>query len=181
MIFKDINKTLFGKEVKFPIDEKLSIIIGPNGSYKTLTLELLREYFTEQGENVLYFEAERRLMVTKDQIEAAVVMNKLMYDNFFNEIDLNASLIAIDREYETYMNRGTTQLLNFLTQITLSEECMVMIDMPERNLDMHAKYIIIKAILSISNVKKLIIVTHQPEIINGHTDKVIEINTCLNS
>lgn len=165
--------------VRFPVEEELVLIHGINGNYKTNTLELLAKYYISKGENVLYFPTDRILNVTRKQIDGAVVMNKLAYENFFNTINLQAAMFNIEAEYGDFINRGTTQLLNFLTNIIIEEDVTVLIDTPEINLDMYAKRNLVDSIKSLENVKRLVMVTYNPEIIDEYTGEMINIEECL--
>lgn len=176
----ELDEKLFDAiKVRFPVEDELTIIHGLNGNYKTYTAEALARYYKNKGENVLFFPTFRILTVTKEQIDSAIVMNKLAYENFFNQMNLSDALRGIEREFGDYINRGTTQLLNFLTNIIVEEDATVIIDTPEVNLDMYAKRNFVDAIQSLENVKRLILITHQPEIIEDKTSTMINIEQCL--
>lgn len=183
--FVDINKKLFGRyPVKFPINEPLIAIHGTNGTGKTKTLEALKEYFEEQGENVVYFDADRYLDLTKDQIISYSVAYNLMQDkNVFEKHRLNIDDPYLEMYIGQRIRSGMIQMINFIcTIVAAPENCVVLIDTPESNLDMYKKREFVDIIKGIDNVKKLILVTHHPEIIGEMSwkNQIVDIKDCVN-
>lgn len=182
--YTDINKKLFGEyPVKFPVNEPLLAIHGTNGTGKTKTLELLKEYFEEQGEHVIYFGHERYFDLTKDQILASSVAYSLMEDkNVFEKHRLNIDDPYLEMYIGQKISSGMIQMINFICTIVLApENCVVLIDTPESNLDMYKKRDFVDIIRKIDNVKKLILVTHHPEIIGDLSwkNQIVNIENCI--
>lgn len=177
----EIIGKMFNKyEVRFPIDNKLTILHGKNGTGKTKVLETLSKYWEEKNRNVLFFAEDRVLKVKKEQIESIFTMFKMFDDDFFNHASIQSALFNIEEEYGFYINRGTTQQLNFYTQIALAgEDVHLLIDYPEKNLDMLAQRKLIKSLLYFENIKKIVIVTHSPEIIGHLREECLSITECV--
>jgi len=192
-----INKKLFDQyPIYFPLEDKLTIIIGHNGSGKTKLLESMRYYYTEQGENVVYFPYPRTLDVTYEefkkvleQTESLVVLNQLSergYDLDFikkwrlDQIDESVLEQEFKWSYSNYINSGTMQAINFLTQImNAGPDVIVMIDFPEISMDNIKRRNFADDMLNLPNVKKLIMVTHCPEILGGHREYVWDVENLV--
>jgi predicted ATP-dependent endonuclease of OLD family len=178
--FIDLNKKLFNKyPVKFPIEEDLIILIGENGTGKTKTLEAVNEYFKEHGENTLYFPYNRKLTVTKEDIIKTKSMSKLLNINIFDTFDIKLNRLQYIKK-GTFINSGFVQIINFITNIMfLKEESIILIDLPEKSLHTTIRRKFINEIQKLPNIKKLIIVTHSPEIIVENSGSAIDIEYCV--
>lgn len=178
-----LEKTLFDHfSVSFPVENSLSIVIGPNGSYKTKTLELLFEYFLERNENVLFFPDEnRQFFLTEEDIEKVVHYKDIKSKfSIVEKHELDLSLLKPESFYGKVITSGYLQLANIVCSILLQEEpTVVIIDMPERNLSIAWQNNLINDLLSLPNVKKLIVATHSPSILSSHWGNCIKIEDCV--
>lgn len=168
-------------DVDFPIHNKLNIIIGPNGSYKTCTLNLLYNFYISNNENVLFFESDRYFNINNKEQE--LIKSWLLLDSL-NQSQLTL-LKNIDFKYDfinygDYINSGKAQLLNFYYQIKKNgKNAHVIIDFPEKNLDIYSKRKFISFFKDCNDIKTLTIVTHSPEIISSYRDYIIDIKNIL--
>ncbi|MFW6007688.1 MAG: hypothetical protein ACOCP8_00370 [archaeon] len=180
---KYIGKLFNKYKVNFPIEEDIVIIIGMNGTGKTKTLELLRNYYLNNKDNVLYFPSDRILTITKDDAESVETsietMLKLMgsqYPIYFKDY----RNFKYTKKGE-YINNGILQFQNFVTNIALGgKNLKVLIDMPEINLDLNKENLFIKTLTLFSNIKQLVIVTHSPSIMSTYSDKAYDIEKIVN-
>lgn len=175
---------LFDKyEVNFPVENDLSIITGMNGTGKTQTLLLLKKYFEEQGENVLYFPADRKSNVTIEDLDAFEVMYALSSgESLLTKYDLKSPLMADDlaEVYGDYIRSGFVQIANFYCNIMKAKpNTIVLIDTPERSLHVLIKRHLINDLIKMQSVKKLIVVTHCPEILGSYWDNNVDIENCV--
>lgn len=175
-----LDEKLFGNKVEFPINEDLVIIHGYNGTGKTKTLEILKRYFEKQNENVIYFDIDRCLNITKEQAVGVITMYNLMSDNPLKKIDISLDDFRYFPKIGEYINNGHLQIINMITQIELAnKQSIVLIDCPEINLHISLRKLFINIITSMNKVKKLIVVTHSPEIITYNLDNAIDIENCV--
>lgn len=180
-----LDRYLFNQyPICWPFEDKLTIITGINSGGKTKLLESMSDYFTEQHEYVLYFPVDRQLNIdfynfkmAWDKLDSLNIMNRLSesdYDYDFTQkwsIDMYTLEVYLKMHQYTYINTGLYQAINFVVNIMNSNHNnIVMIDMPEKNLDMYKKRSILNDLLILPNVKKLIVVTHSPEIISNHME-----------
>lgn len=178
-----LNRFLFHKyPISWPLDEKLTIITGVNGSGKTKLLESMSEYFIQQQENVLYFPVDRILNIdffsfktAWDKLESINIMNKLCDDDYDYDLTKKWSINIYALEIYLKMNQynnidsGLYQAINFIVNImNYGDNVIAIIDMLEKNLDMYKKKSIIEDLLHLPNIKKLIVATHSPEVISRH-------------
>lgn len=190
-----LNKKLFDSyPIKFLINDRMVIIVGPNGTGKTRLLESMRDYFYENGENVLYFPNYRKSTITYDDYQNAVdKIDSIALANKLSEKSYNIDLVKkwrlskqdyptlerdLEFQYGSYINSGTIQAANFLTKIVNGgENLIVIIDLPEVSLDHLKRRTLLKDIFNIPNVMQLIVVTHCPEILGEHEDCTWDIKT----
>jgi AAA15 family ATPase/GTPase len=185
--YVDINKKLFDKyPIKFPVDEKLSVIYGYNGTGKTYTLEALKEYFEEQGENVIYFPTDRYFNLSEDEVDAIMVMATLTDDkNIFSRFGINLQPWDYADRKDTYIDSGYLQVVNFVGTIMLAKKpSIVLIDTVERSLHVSLKRIFLKALMRLDNTKKLIVTAYSPEVFDDLYDYdgeyEVPIKKCVN-
>ena len=90
-----LNKKLFDSyPIKFPINDGMVIIVGPNGTGKTRLLESMRDYFYDNGENVLYFPNYRKSTITYDDYQNAVdKIDSIALANKLSEKSYNIDLV----------------------------------------------------------------------------------------
>lgn len=75
-----------------------------------------------------------------------------------------------------FINRGDVQLDYFYCKLKMLEEpSIVLIDLPERNLDFASQKDFLNFILSFKNISKLIVTTHAPSIIRNYLNYVIDV------
>jgi predicted ATP-binding protein involved in virulence len=177
---KHIGKLFNRYDVNFPVDESLTIVIGSNGSGKTKTLELVTEYFTKKGENVLYFPSDRYLSIDQDQIDSVLTMHKLIDNNVFERFGINH--VNLNHYEKGYITSGHVQIMNMLCPIMLNpdREYVVIIDEPERNLHLTNKRKIVDVIYDLKNVKKLILSTHSPEVVGSYRNETRDMKEIVN-
>jgi archaellum biogenesis ATPase FlaH len=172
---------IFDKDFNFPIEEKLKIVFGENGSGKTLALRKLASYFIEHGENVLYFPSERIFTADPETIRNAVyglLVNKKLcgedpYKKYgFVKSSIEYDLDHLEQYHNQYITSGIIQWVNFFGNIVSNadKEVIVIIDSPERSLHIRVQRNFVDDILELSNVKKLIICTHDPSMLGNHGD-----------
>ena len=182
---------IFNKSFNFPIENRLSIIIGMNGTGKTLALRKLKEYFEQNNENVVYFpEPEKRILYGDPQEIKTILHNNFDLEllnpentikNNFNMAYLNYAIDNIENYLNDYIDSGYIQIINFLYHILRAEkESIILIDTPETNFDIIVQHNLLDYILSLCTVKKLIVCTHSPSIINNNWDSsIVEIENCI--
>lgn len=193
-----LDRKLFGQyPIKFPLEDGIVIIIGPNGGGKTKLLESMRDYFYEQNENVVYFPSYRTLNITYDDYQSAVEkIDSIALANKLGEKKFNLDLVKkwrlseqdnptlkwdFEYQYKSYINSGSLQAANFLTKIVNGgENLIVMIDLPEISLDHWKRRSLLEDIFNIPNVMQLIVVTHCPEILGEHRDYAWDIAKLCN-
>ena len=138
--------------INFPLKNELSIIIGSNGSGKTKLLEILNRHYQSKNTNVIYFSDQRRFEVKEDDFMNHYLMWKLTEQDNKNE----------------FIYSGITQLVNFFGKILMAKKnTIVLIDEVERNLHIAIQHDLLNSLLTMSNIKKLIVTTHSPAIIGN--------------
>lgn len=166
--------------VSFPMEEDLTILVGENGSGKTNLLKLLKEHWEEEGKEVLYFPAER--LFTK---KAHTSLWYLFDDKLLTKYNLKKDLMHPAEMEGHYIHSGYYQILNFFGTIMnhleqVNKEVIVIIDEPERNMQLENQSMLLEDILSMGLVNKLVVATHSPFIIDKNwRDKVINVENCL--
>lgn len=175
--------------IKFPVDEQLVMVIGSNGTGKSYMLEAMRDYFIKKGENVVYFPPHRILDITYQDAQKALAaldslaimstLSEAHYDlNLFGKWGLKLDMMEFDMKmyYGNYIGSGFVQLVNFLTKIiNAGPDTIVLIDTPETSIHYGIRRNFIDDLLHLGNIKKLIAVTHQPEILSNHWEETWEI------
>lgn len=179
--FKDIG-VLFGKyPVRFPVEQKVSIIHGYNGTGKTKVLELLNDYYKKQGESVLYFPVDRIFNLSEEEVESIIVMSAMLNEkDIFSMLDIQLQPWDYEGKKGKYIDSGYLQIVNFVGTIMLAKKpSIVIIDNVERGLHPLIRKIFLRAILALKNTKKLIVSTYSPEIITNLEKYVIHIEQCV--
>ena len=168
-----IGKIFNEYNVKFPLENKLSIIIGENGTGKTKSLECLYDYLIENEDcKTIFLEEYRFKLFNKDDIASLKMLIKLQ------EIEIDDSCFNIDHNYYQlgeFLTSGKEQFLNMLYAASKCINGNLLIDLPESNLSLHLQGQLINTLLSF-DLKRLVIVTHSPEILGNYYDKAIEID-----
>ena len=179
---------IFDKDLNFPVENKLSIIIGAHGTGKTLTLKRLKEYFEQHDENVIYFPEPENRILTGDINEIKMILENNFslelldpnIENYFQMDTVNWILNRLELYINDYIDSGYVQLINFLYNILkVDKESIVIIDTPEAGLDIIVQRNLLQYLLNLCNTKKLIVCTHSPTIIDKYWDKVIDIGNCI--
>lgn len=177
-----IGKLFERYDVEFPVENTLSVIHGTNGTGKTKTLELLKEYFEEKGENVIYFEADRNFTVKEEDVKALMMTNILLEENDpFTKCGIKLEKLHFFDQYGEHITSGFMQLINLFCNIYFAEkDSIIIIDNIERSLHISIQRIIIDVLLDIKKVKKLIVVTYSPSIVaECSKDEVVDIKNCV--
>lgn len=171
--------------IDFPVDQKVSIVIGPNGSYKSHTLRALKKHFEKNGERVLYFSDQRVFQTTKEEalkgaeIEKEKIRlrelistkekKKPLYEKYKLDLD------KIDFEENGVIRSGFMHIVEIATKILLAKERpIVIIDEPEKNLHLRVQNELIQDLLGLG-LKKLIVATHSPSIIGDFHSEIVGI------
>lgn len=180
--FVVMEEKLFGHyEVKFPINRDLVALYGSNGTGKTLTLEIVKRYFESQGENVIYFPAERSFSVTEEEVASVMMMHMLLGDSVFQKYGIEFEKLKPFPRVGDYIGSGFHQVINMFCKIALSgDDPIVLMDMPERSLHIHIKRSFIDDLLKFKKIKKLIVITHSPEVISNNYESWVNIENCIN-
>jgi predicted ATP-dependent endonuclease of OLD family len=176
-----IGKLFDRYDVNLDIEREDTFLVGFNGSGKTQTLNLLNQYFINQGENVLYFTDNRRLKMPSEQILADMMAYKLQgkQKDIFSKHNIKFDLLDFKNNVD-YIGAGFIQLVNFYCSIIEGgENLIVLIDEPERNLHISEQYDLIDNIIAFPNVKKVIVATHSPCIINNRFDLCVEMKNVV--
>lgn len=181
--FTNIGMAFEKYPINFPVDNKLTILIGVNGSGKTTTLFALEEYYKKRGDNVLFFKENRLLDITFEDVENFSIICKLTHneDIFKSIYHINLDLLKETFKYHRgYIRTGILQIVNFFCTINKQKESpIVLIDFPETNLDINYQHKFLENILEYCNIKSMVVATHSPEIISIHTSDTFEMNNFL--
>lgn len=175
-----INRKLWGKhELQFPVTQEIAYLIGPNGTGKTYLLGHLEDYFTEKGEQVLYFEDDRYFTHPPKDVLTLFQQQSLVSFSFLAKYEIDVEQLFLEREYMQPIYRGKIQLVNFLYSIlTQTQECIVIIDEPERNLDILTQKTLVEDLRLLPHVKQVIVATHSPMIFSDF-ELGVDIKQCL--
>ncbi|MDF2533912.1 MAG: hypothetical protein K0R18_69 [Bacillales bacterium] len=180
--FIDIDKKLFNKyPVKFPLKDRVSIIHGLNGTGKTKTLEVLVEYFKEQGEHVIYFPSDRVFSFDIDEVEALEVMWAMTDEqNILKKYGFHIYPWDINDMKGQYIDSGMLQLINlFGTLAFLDKPSVIIIDTLERSLHAVIRRSILKDLMAVPKIHKLIVTSYSPEVYRDFEDFTINIRECV--
>lgn len=172
---------IFGKyPLTFDTENDISIIHGFNGTGKTKALEMLRNYFEEQGENVIYFPSDRKFNLTKDQVESLEVMWSLTDRNFYEMFDrrYDFKIHPWDMEgvYGERIKSGMLNIISFFGTLMLAEKpSVVIIDSIETSIHPVIAKELVSDLFQHKNVKKLIVTAYRPEVWSKHVTNTISI------
>ncbi|MNJ90258.1 hypothetical protein D3C87_78530 [compost metagenome] len=169
----------------FDTENEISIIHGFNGTGKTKSLEMLKDYFEKQGENVIYFPSDRKFNLTKEQVESLEVMWSLADKDFFEmfniRYDFKIQPWDIEDAYDKRITSGMLNIISFIGTIMLAEKpSVVIIDSIETSLHPIIAKEIVGDLFQHKKVKKLIVTAYRPEVWQKHLDKVHDIKNLVN-
>lgn len=169
--------TLFNRyPVNFPLDNRITVLIGHNGSGKTKTLETLQGYFEDKNEEVVFLREYRFLFFNKEELDGLKIILDLQgieYDKEWFNVE------HYDIKKGDRINCGKLQILNFIYVASIMTDGNLLIDFPEINLDLRTQGKLI-SILSQTNLKRIVIATHSPMILSEDRDYAIDIKKIVN-
>lgn len=200
-IYKNKNKnTLALKDIDLTLpDTGLISIIGQSGCGKTTLLNLIGLIDTPTNGKVIYngieFDNEN-----EDYIRNKVVTTVFQEDMFFHELTVGGNIrvalevqdnytedgktrnllnqVGLESKYEVYpseLSTGQKQRVT-LTRSLAREFDILLADEPTANLDEKTELLIFKILKSISEHKLVLLVTHNKNIANLYSDRIIEIH-----
>jgi predicted ATP-dependent endonuclease of OLD family len=163
-------------EVSFPLENKLSIVIGENGTGKTQILKALKRHFEEENKKVIYL-GDNHLSKEMRNIDD----NVMKQESVFKKYDIQSDKLDIKDMEGEFIYSGKVQLANLfcLLQQSRKEKVIVVIDEPERNISLGHQSAMLEDILKYPNVEKLIVSTHSPEILSKWYDEAVLANDCV--
>lgn len=180
--FVEIGKIFDKYPVKFPVDEKLVLLTGVNGSGKTQTLLALKKYFNKM--NVMYFETERILKLNEEDIDAFIEYSETLFGEniLFTKYHIKIDLVKNNLKYvnNKYINDGIFKIIDLYCNISSKNIDVLLLDLPENNLSLLYQNELIDNLFEYCNLKKLFIVTHSPDILSRHIENMIRIEECVN-
>jgi predicted ATP-dependent endonuclease of OLD family len=170
-------------EVSFPLENKLSIVIGENGTGKTQILKALKRHFEEENKKVIYLGDNRHFSFSEKDaywlmFEEETIMKQ---ESVFKKYDIQSDKLDIKDMEGEFIYSGKVQLANLfcLLQQSRKEKVIVVIDEPERNISLGHQSAMLEDILKYPNVEKLIVSTHSPEILSKWYDEAVLANDCV--
>ena len=144
-----------------------TVVIGESGSGKSTFLkELVKEY---NNETVAYLPQQPHLF--KDSIRNNVSLFKDIDDSLIYQVLRDVKLnLNLDNSVEG-LSRGELQRLGLArvlikASINITSPPIIILDEPTAALDINTKQVIINIIIKLSHHNRLIIATHDQEIIN---------------
>jgi predicted ATP-dependent endonuclease of OLD family len=161
---------LFDKEIEIP-NSKTIIINGFNFSGKTRLLEAIRDDYISNGENVLYFETNRRLSISKDDMDSICVYQKLtlgfdILDGIQQSFDMSDPFILEEMKVGDLIHCGYMQLVNLFFSLERfhqkdKRKIILIIDNFELNLHPLVQRHLIKILNDYKIIKKIILSTYE--------------------
>lgn len=180
-----LEEKIFGEyEVNFPLEERVSVLIGGNGSGKTKILELLSRHFEKKDKKVIYLSDSRTFSFSdKDAYWLIFEEETASKDkSLFRKYDIQSDMLDIVDMEGRFIYSGKVQLANLfcLLQSHRNEQITVIIDEIEKNVHLTHHRSLIKDILKYENVEKLIVSTHSPCVLDHWSDTyVVEAEKCV--
>jgi predicted ATP-dependent endonuclease of OLD family len=160
-IFNELNK----------LKSKTIIINGFNFSGKTRLLEAMRDDYISNGENVLYFETNRRLSISKDDMDSICVYQKLtlgfdILDGIQQSFDMSDPFILEEMKVGDLIHCGYMQLVNLFFSLERfhqkdKRKIILIIDNFELNLHPLVQRHLIKILNDYKIIKKIILSTYE--------------------
>lgn len=149
---------------------KTLIIKGFNFSGKTRLLEALRDDYISQQENVLYFETNRRLSISKEEIDSICVYQKLtlgfnILEGIEQSFDISDPFILEEMKVGDLIHCGYMQLVNLFFNLEKRHQeskkgIILIIDNVELNLHPLVERELIKVLNTYKMIKKVIVSTY---------------------
>lgn len=172
-----IGKLFDEYSIDFPLEKEIVAIVSENSTGKTKLLELLNEYLLKNNhdEKTIYLPEYRTKEFSSKDINALKMLLRLQ-EKSYDESDFEFS-----KYYKkgTYITSGQEQFVNMIYHASLCDN--LLIDFPERNLDIYKQKKLINSIFKF-NLKRLIIVTHSPIILHDNENiHVYCLSNILNS
>lgn len=180
MKMEKIATLVNGYDLYFPIENEVSILIGENGSGKTLSLEALVSYYEEKGENVLYFPEDRGINLPVQRMIQLMEEEMEKETNIYKKFHISLNAHDFSSYDPTIVTAGKVQIINFIT--TIQNELLpsiVIIDFPEKNVDIESQRHIVKTLYEMDNVQQIIVTTHSPCILGDISEHALEMGQLL--
>ena len=129
------------------------------------------------SDEVLYFPIDRKILVSRDDIDAYDIMNKLIGELSLRESIERAFGIHDPFKWEDWkldadITCGYEQILNFLFVISFKKRDTIVIDHIEKNLHVITAKYLIKILIEDLKIPNVIITTYQDTIIEWCNDMV---------
>ena len=129
------------------------------------------------SDEVLYFPIDRKILVSRDEIDAYDIMNKLTDGLSLRESIERAFDVSDPFKWEDWtlgadINCGYEQILNFLFVVSFKKRDTIVIDRIEKNLHVTTALYLIKILIDDLKIKNVIITTYQDTIIEWYNDMV---------
>lgn len=159
-------------------EERLFIFDGTKVCDTSIILKSIVKNY--DSENLLYLEKDRKLTITKDDIEMTKFTFQLEENGYDlqNEIeeayDIKDQFAFENCKYGERINSGYLQLINLFFNIYLhkSDNLIVAIDLIEQNLHELLRVKLVKDILKFKKVKRLIITTYSQSILECFSNNI---------
>lgn len=149
---------------------KTIIIKGFNFSGKTKLLEAIRDEYMSRNKNVLYFGTDRRLSVSKEEIDSICVYQKLILgfnilEGIEQAFDMSDPFILEEMKVGDLIHCGYMQLVNLFFNLERNyrdskKEIILIIDNVELNLHPLVERELIKVLNTYKMIKKVIVSTY---------------------
>ena len=176
---------IFEHPVNIDLEQKLTIIIGENGSGKTKLLDLMNEYFLNNNKNALYLKEDLFILPNEvEEIKAMFALTKLTNQSFKKYcIDDDAIVRTYKYLSSGYINDGYSKILYYLymfEKYSNNNDLILLIDQPENYISIIIQKHMISWFQSYINIKSIFIVTHSPSLIHDNFDCVHNVTDFVN-
>lgn len=185
---RPIGKKLWNRyAMQFPVKQEKVFVVGPNGSGKTHLFWLLKAYYEEQGKTIICFEDDRLFLLdpheTYELIQQHTPLRMVLgiasaKDGFLAKHNIDMKQLDLKEAYGEPIRSGKLQLVHFFSKIMReTKDIIVMIDEPERHLDLLTQETLVDDLLALPHVKQVIAFTHAPAIVD--LANMVQIRDCI--